>query len=159
MGTKTTAKDMMKICDELLLIRGWKDVEDVKEVTKKLDSLTAMTYNEARAEEIIKKIIERSKQDLINLIKEDEAFTRNEEIANNILQQIKTVNEKAKLITSNEIFRSSDAVRILRDLWDILRRVQDLKALLQKDADIAEAVQIVARDLERLMQTLRKTER
>ncbi len=169
MGTKATVESMVKLCDDFLnisrrqieLIRTnpiaphwyYTNDESIAQLLEIGDKLTKMAYDEARAEEVIKKIIERSKQDLINLIKEDEAFTNDEEIANQILQKLRNSIEKYRSSKGSPPTIGLTSIEQLQGI------VMELERLLKKDADIAEAVQIVSRDLEKLMQTLRKAEK
>ncbi len=167
MGTKATAKDMITLCNNFSEIIRHKGAlarreggsfqyppEITKEFLEIIDKLTQFTYEEGRTEEIIKRIIERSKQDLINLIKEDEAFTRDEMEATQILQELKQHANKLKDFLKTD--RRPGHNSIIEPIW---QNIADLERLLVKDADIADAIQIVARDLEKLMQTLRKTEK
>ncbi len=175
MGTKTTAKDMITITGDILndielfqnheeksrslertanldisykpeYSRAKKIVEDdILRITNNLKKLTEFAYTEERVEQVIKQIIERTKADVIKLIQADEAFTKDEKKAIELLQQVHSIISKQGIV--------------MHSILEISRPIYNLHGLLKKDADIAEAVQIISRDLEKLMQTLRETEK
>lgn len=159
MGTKTTAKDMVKEIDTILKVLTQISPEQyirdygkiMQEIKEHLDKLTKFTYAEERVERIIKQIIERSKADLVKLIQADEAFTKDEKNAVHFLQELRQIRDQ--LPTAKEYNEKKNFGPV------IFSNLQQLRALLVKDADIADAIQIVARDLERLLQTLRNAEK
>ncbi len=179
MGAKTTAKDMVKITFDLereirdvarlvksramITSRAWtlKEQEEYRdEVTKMYEQfkkLTQLTYTEERIEQIVKQIIERSKANLIKLIQADEAFTKNERRANEILQILHRYSQ-AMVLHPSYPNRGPNVPGDPEDIKQALALLEELRILLTKDANTAEAVQIISRDLEKLMKTLRTSE-
>lgn len=102
-------------------------------------------------------MIERSKADLIKLLQADEAFTKNEKRANEILQILHRYSQGMVLLPSYPS-RGPNIPGAPEDIRSVLTLLEELRTLLVKDADTADAVQLISKDLEKLMKTLRTSE-
>ncbi len=170
-GKKETAKEMLTLLDEILSLNHYLNLfhsydekeklrrfgnkkaenqyvsEIIQKLEKKLNKLLQFTYTEARLEEVMKQIIQQSKNDLIKLIQEDEAFTKDQQAATLCLQNIKSHVDLASQGRTSLPNRN------------LIINVKNLRELLVQEANIEQAMQVISQDLEKLMQTLRKAEK
>lgn len=112
------------------------------------DQLTKFAYEEQRVEEILKKVIEKNKAVLIELIKQENALVKEEEQALQAVQKLKEL--RKELMTQASGFQEIH-IPTLQQFHLQVNRIIDL---LEKDAQIEQALSVVTSDLALLLASL-----
>lgn len=115
---------------------------------QKAEELTNFAYEEEKIEEILKRVINKNKEILINLIKEENALSKEEKEAVLAVQKLKLAREKL-------IKNAKSGGGLNRDdLLVFLRQVVIISNLLEKDARIEQALSVIASDLAAIVASL-----
>ena len=152
MGIKKTTKSMVEICNEIIekeeeIINSGQSTNSKNnlKLSEEIIALTAelkqFSYNEERAEEIVKKVIENSKKELIRLIKEESGFTEKHEQAEKLMERITLFG--GYLPISKEVFGHHK------------KKVTRLRNLLTEEGNIASAMEKTSLYLKSLIRKLR----
>lgn len=125
-------------------------------VTYALDDLELISrkgFEEAKVEEVVKKLIVQSKDKLIEIVREENAFTEDEKKGELLLKDIKerTARIQKEIDERHTIVRDHDLQALRSDIDALIK-------LLEKDIQITQALGIISRDLKLLMEKLEKIE-
>ena len=158
--SKSTLKLAEEISDEFLgsgVTSGkiWVNYNDLGydkalESLKKAEGLTKFAYEEERIEEILKRVIEKNRAILIELIKQENQLVKEEKEATLAVQNLKKYREDLLKIAKEEKRMHKEP------LQKFLLQVNIIKNLLKKDAQIEQALSVVASDLASLISILPK---
>ena len=158
--SKSTLKLAEEISDEFLgsgVTSGkiWVNYNDLGydkalESLKKADGLTKFAYEEERIEEILKRVIEKNRAILIELIKQENQLVKEEKEATLAVQNLKKYREDLLKMAKEEKRMHKEP------LQKFLLQVNIIKNLLKKDAQIEQALSVVASDLASLISILPK---
>jgi len=121
-----------------------------QELEKSIEKICAMAFDEERAEQIVKKIVERAKADLITMIKEERAFSEDEKNAERIMRSLP---EKCNYIDVRLKSRGP------REAWassnDLIKELVELRKLIEDGCKIEAQMALVTSDLNELMRRAR----
>ena len=162
--TKNTLQLAKDIRDSLQLIsectgrNNW--VVDGKEYGKdffveayaafeKAKGLTKFAYEEERIEEILRRVIEKNKAVLVELIKQDNALKGEEQKA---IVAVQKMSEALKQIEKS--YPQGDRSLHIDPLRRVLMQLNVIIGLLEQDAKIEQALSVVASDLASLITIL-----
>ncbi|HIH14905.1 MAG: hypothetical protein QT08_C0014G0010 [archaeon GW2011_AR17] len=158
--SKSTLKLAEEISDEFLgsgVTSGkiWVNYNDLGydkalESLKKAEGLTKFAYEEERIEEILKRVIEKNRAILIELIKQENQLVKEEKEATLAVQNLKKYREDLLKMAKEEKRMHKEP------LQKFLLQVNIIKNLLKKDAQIEQALSVVASDLASLISILPK---
>jgi len=115
---------------------------------EKAEGLTKFAYEEQRVDEILKRVIEKNRAILIELIKQENALVKEEEQALAAVQKLKKYREDLLKMAKDERRMH------IEPLQKALLQINIIKDLLQKDAQIEQALSAVASDLASLVASL-----
>lgn len=122
---------------------------------EKAKDLTQFAYEEERIEEILQRVIEKNKAVLVELIKQDNSLKEEEkraiEAVQRMSQTLKEINERYP--RNGHIYLHIDALR------EVLQQLNIIIGLLEKDAQIEQALSVVAGDLASLVSILPRGEK
>ncbi len=138
-----------QIHPEMDMIRA--DREEFKTILNALreaDGLTKFAYEEQRVDEILKKVIEKNRAILIELIKQENALVQEEEQALAAVQQLKNYREDIL----NMVRRKGQMDTRTLD-W-LLGELGFIIELLERDAQIEQALSLITSDLASLVASL-----
>lgn len=116
---------------------------------QRTEVLTKFGYEEQRVDEILKTVIEKNREILIELIKQENALVKEEQQAMEALQKLKKYREEILEKAKNEHIIYRESVK------QVLLQIKIIKELFKnKDAQIELALSVVASDLAQLVASL-----
>ncbi|MBI5798003.1 hypothetical protein HZA98_03825, partial [Candidatus Woesearchaeota archaeon] len=111
-------------------------------------ALTKFAYEEERVDEILKRVIEKNRAILIELIKQENALVKEEEQALAAIQKLKKYREDLLKMVKEEKRMHKEP------LQKALLQINIIKELLEKDAKIGQSLSLITSDLTTLVASL-----
>lgn len=157
--SKSTLELAQEISDELLgsgattSIRTWINSQDYEydkalAAIQKTEALTKFAYEEQRVDEILKRVIEKNRAILIELIKQENALAKEEQQALAAIQNLKRYRDDLLRMAKEQKRMHKEP------LQKALLQINIIIELLHKDAQIELALSAVASDLASMVASL-----
>ena len=118
------------------------------EAIQKTEALTKFAYEEQRIDEVLKRVIEKNRAILVELIKQENALVKEEQEALAAVQKLKKYRDELLKMVKEERRMH------IETLQKALLQINTIKELLKKDAQIEQALSVVASDLAALVASL-----
>ena len=128
------------------------DLENGFVALEKAKGLTKFAYEEERVEEILRRVIDKNKAILVELIKQENALKAEEQKA---ILAVQKINKELTDVERNYPRRRELPIDPIRN---VLHQVNEIIGLLEKDAQIEQALSVVASDLASLISILPKSD-
>ena len=128
------------------------DLENGFVALEKAKGLTKFAYEEERVEEILRRVIDKNKAILVELIKQENALKAEEQKA---ILAVQKINKELTDVERNYPRRRELPIDPIRN---VLHQVNEIIGLLEKDAQIEQALSVVASDLASLISILHKSD-
>lgn len=145
--------DALHIEPKFVLLNQEQKVK-LPKILKKFDDLASLLHDEKRMGDFLTQIINKSREEVIELIKKDNEATINDKKALEIIKFLKSFSEKHRSLLNNKTEFSS----IYQFQRSVSEKVRDLRNLLMEYAEIWNASRRIIQDLELLMKQVYETE-